>query len=61
MDAIGKTIKKVSENKMHLEMVNKIKQTTICDDGIDTYEKWINLPPKQREPVELVVSYDMVW
>ena len=59
MDSIGKTIKKGSENEMYLEMAKEIKETIICDDGIDEYENWINLPKKQRKPAELAVSYVM--
>ena len=46
---------------MRLDMAEQIKQTINCDNGIDKYTKWINLPPKECEPLGLIVSYDMGW
>ena len=58
-DAVGTTINTVTRKEMHLAMAEEIKETTICDKGIEFYKKWIDLPPKDCGPIGLILSYDM--
>ena len=46
---------------MYLAMAEEIKETIICDKGIEFYEKWTDLMAKDRKTIGLIVLYGMGW